>query len=61
MFSGMDSEDSNYMSESSKKRDRRVWTDEEEDALLNILEDLVTNGQARSNGTFKAGSLVHRL
>ncbi|KAK9939316.1 hypothetical protein M0R45_016015 [Rubus argutus] len=40
----MDSEDSSFMSESSKKRDRRVWTDEEEDALLNIQEDLVTNG-----------------
>lgn len=44
MFSGIDSEDSSLMSEHSKNRDRRVWTDEEADALLNILEDIVING-----------------
>ncbi|KAL6180386.1 hypothetical protein ACLB2K_047049 [Fragaria x ananassa] len=48
---GMDSEDSGR-----KKRERRTWTDEQEDTLINILEEIVANGYARKNGTFKPGT-----
>lgn len=53
VYSGLDSEDS--LVSGKKKRERRVWTDDQEDTLINILEELVANGYARKNGTFKPG------
>ncbi|KAL3742682.1 hypothetical protein ACJRO7_018063 [Eucalyptus globulus] len=39
------------------KRDRRIWTIDEENALLNGLEELVTRGMKADNG-FKSGYMV---
>ncbi|XP_050363874.1 uncharacterized protein LOC126782612 isoform X2 [Argentina anserina] len=53
-FVGMDS---SQLNETNKKGNRRIWTKEEESALLGILEDLVTKGYRHENGTFKSGTL----
>ncbi|WOL07880.1 hypothetical protein Cni_G16629 [Canna indica] len=39
-----------------QKRGRRSWTQEEDDTLLTILEELVVEGHRGENGTFKAGT-----
>lgn len=39
------------------KRDRRIWTIDEENALLDGLEELVTRGMKADNG-FKSGYMV---
>ena len=42
---------------SSKNRNRRVWSREEEEALLIILEDVVARGQRCDIGSFKSGTI----
>ena len=42
---------------SSKNRNRRVWSREEEEALLIILEDVVARGQCCDTGSFKSGTI----
>ncbi|CAL2267609.1 unnamed protein product [Prunus armeniaca] len=54
---GMDTGSSSQVNESNRKGSRRVWTKEEEDALLDILEELVAKGH-RANRTFRAGTLI---
>ncbi|XP_062003816.1 uncharacterized protein LOC133721263 isoform X1 [Rosa rugosa] len=49
--------DSSQLNEANKKGSRRVWTREEESALLGILEDLVAKNHRHDNGTFKSGAL----
>ncbi|WOK92432.1 hypothetical protein Cni_G01123 [Canna indica] len=39
-----------------QKRGRRSWTQEEDEILLTILEELVVEGHRGENGTFKAGT-----
>lgn len=53
----MDTGSSSQVNESNRKGSRRVWTKEEEDALLDILEELVAKGH-RANRTFRAGTLI---
>ncbi|KAL6227413.1 hypothetical protein ACLB2K_001371 [Fragaria x ananassa] len=53
-FLGMDS---NELNGTNKKGSRRIWTEEEESALLDILEELVAKGHRHENGTFKSGTL----
>ena len=45
-------------SSQSRQRSRRVWTKEEEEALLNILDDVVTRGQRCDTGSFKSGTMT---
>nr|XP_028950035.1 uncharacterized protein LOC103425109 isoform X2 [Malus domestica] len=54
---GMDAGSSSQINEKSKRASRRVWTNEEEDALLGILEDLVANGH-RVNRAFIPGTMT---
>ncbi|CAL9002491.1 unnamed protein product [Prunus brigantina] len=42
---------------SKGKANRYVWEANEEEALLNILDELVTSGQRCDAGTFKAGTM----
>ncbi|XP_031381447.1 uncharacterized protein LOC116196064 isoform X2 [Punica granatum] len=46
----------------ANKRDRRVWTAEEENSLFDALEDLIGRGMRAENGFFKPGymSMVER-
>lgn len=46
---------SSQINETNEKINRHLWTKEEEDALLGILEDLVAKGHLYDNGTFKPG------
>ncbi|KAF3433313.1 hypothetical protein FNV43_RR24415 [Rhamnella rubrinervis] len=41
-----------------RMRSRRVWTREEEEALLDILDDIVARGQRCDTGFFKAGTMT---
>ena len=43
--------------DSNKNRNRRVWSREEEEALLIILEDVVAQGQRCDTGSFKSGTI----
>lgn len=40
----------------TKKWSRRVWTKEEEKALLDVLEEIVANGGRANCGQFIAGT-----
>ncbi|KAF3433902.1 hypothetical protein FNV43_RR25005 [Rhamnella rubrinervis] len=40
-----------------RKGSRRIWSKEEEDALLNVLDDVVALGQRCDSGQFKSGTL----
>lgn len=42
--------------EQGKRGARRTWTKQEEEALVTILEDLVTRGNRCDNGSFKRGT-----
>ena len=42
---------------SSKNRNRRVWSREEEEALLIILEDVLAWGQRCDTSSFKSGTI----
>lgn len=53
----MDAGSSSKINEKNKRASRRVWTNEEEDALLGILEDLVANGH-RVNRAFIPGTMT---
>ena len=43
---------------SSRNRNRRIWSREEEEALLTILEDVVARGQRCDTGSFKSGTIT---
>ena len=45
-------------SSQSRQGSRRVWTKEEEEALLNILDDVVARGQRCDTGSFKSGTMT---
>ncbi|CAB4292779.1 unnamed protein product [Prunus armeniaca] len=46
---------------SKGKTNRYVWQANEEEALLNILDELVASGQLCDAGTFKVGAMKLRL
>lgn len=50
--------DNNGKNGQGKKASRRSWTRNEEEALLNILDDVVARGCRCDNGNFKAGTMV---
>lgn len=39
------------------RKGRRTWSREEENALLNVLDDVVAHGQRCDSGQFKSGTL----
>ena len=43
---------------SSRNRNRRIWSREEEEALLTILEDVVARGQRCDTGSFKSDTIT---
>ena len=43
---------------SSRNRNRRIWSREEKEALLTILEDVVARGQRCDSGSFKSGTIT---
>ena len=45
-------------SSQSRQGRRRVWTKKEEEALLNILDDVVARGQRCDMGSFKSGTMT---
>lgn len=53
---GMESEIA-MQQNNKKKRDRRQWTDSEDEALLDILIEAVNKGHRCDNGQFKAHTL----
>ena len=42
----------------SRKGNRRVWSREEEEELLIILEDVVARGHRCDTGAFKSGTVI---
>lgn len=57
MILRMESEVGTQARGKGKARDRRKWTKQEEEYLVEILEDLVRRGYSRDNG-FKSGTHV---
>ena len=53
---GMDMGDSSQATQKEKKSNRRIWTKEEEEALLSVLEDIVASGGRLDCGSFKSGT-----
>lgn len=47
-----------HINETDRKRRRRKWSREEEDALLGILEDLVAKGHHFHSRTFRSSTLT---
>ena len=45
-------------SSQSRHGNRRGWTKEKEEALLNILDDVVARGQRCDTGSFKSGTMT---
>ncbi|KAL5834715.1 hypothetical protein ACOSQ4_014212 [Xanthoceras sorbifolium] len=52
----MDVGGSSQPNEHEKRASRRVWTKEEEEALLGIMDEIVANGGRADCGSFKAGT-----
>lgn len=52
----MDSE-SSIQQNNKRKRDRRQWSNDEDEALLDILIEAVNQGQKYENGQFKGNTL----
>ncbi|KAH7557473.1 hypothetical protein JRO89_XS11G0161400 [Xanthoceras sorbifolium] len=52
----MDVVGSSQLNEHEKRASRRVWTKEEEEALLGIIDEIVANGGRADCGSFKAGT-----
>ncbi|KAI9196482.1 hypothetical protein LWI28_024345 [Acer negundo] len=53
----MDAGGCSKINEQERKGNKRVWTKEEEEALLDILDEIVVNGGHADRGSFKAGTL----
>ncbi|KAK0599582.1 hypothetical protein LWI29_006626 [Acer saccharum] len=54
---GMDVGGISEVNEQERRGGRRVWTKEEEDALLSILDEIVANGGRADCGSFKSGTV----
>ncbi|KAL5767587.1 hypothetical protein ACOSQ2_014370 [Xanthoceras sorbifolium] len=52
----MDVGGSSQPNEHEKRASRRVWTKEEEESLLGIMDEIVANGGRADCGSFKAGT-----
>ncbi|KAK2633824.1 hypothetical protein Ddye_028616 [Dipteronia dyeriana] len=52
---GMDGGGSSQTNEQERRGVRRVWTKEEEDALLSILDEIVASGGRADCGSFRSG------
>ncbi|KAK2641965.1 hypothetical protein Ddye_023728 [Dipteronia dyeriana] len=55
-FIGIDGGGISQANEQERREARRVWTKEEEDVLLSILDEIVASGGCADCGSFKSGT-----